>query len=422
MTNAEPEAVQAGVLMWMAENLRMLPALGLEPDHFPTDHGRVAYGWLQGLERDYFEGVEVLDAARAAGGKVSDAWRDVIMKLDGLPSTDLGNLLGWVRVLKRGAARREARGQAMQISKLGEATDDPERILAALNAAKNALEIRIGDADGVNTDQKPSDLLTASLIEGDRVDLGFRKITERLKGGPFRGSIFTVLGKPNAGKTTWALNVAARVAALHQDQLVIFDSLEMSVSEVWQRLMMAECGLRDEDLRNLLRNGGEWPNMGRGAFDEKYKNLKVLDNVRTIPQLSSRVTSMQQRVALIVIDFLQYVSVPGTRSVYEKTGEALNQIKSLARSVDCPVMLLSQMNREVKDPSEEPMFAGGRDSGEIEEKSDFVMGLFRPNFWDEVENMESTAMVRAKLMKTKNCYPGTLSYWMDLPTQKVRES
>ena len=213
----------------------------------------------------------------------------------------------------------------------------------------------------------------------DRLTLGFQP-----------GNLVVLAARPGIGKTSLALNWmwhASRVDKRH----VAFFSLEMSKEEVFNRLLSAQSGV---DMKAVAQ--GQFSNEVRdkliAARDELIRMpIYICDRaaitVREITAMVDRLcTQSNQKLDLIIVDYLQLISSPQDSRGAKQTesvriGEISRGFKLLAKEHNIPVMLLSQLNREVErrqGGSTRPQLSDLRESGAIEQDADIVMFIHRP--------------------------------------------
>jgi replicative DNA helicase len=213
------------------------------------------------------------------------------------------------------------------------------------------------------------------------VPTGFNLLDQRLDGGLRPG--LTILGAiSGAGKTTFALQIANQVAA--SGQMVIMFSLEQSINELLAKsISMASNDLTYYDVLDCAADKVDAePHLLDyiAACDSLYaygKNLHVLENCRTVSDMSQAVQNialLTGSVPLVIVDYLQIIQPPGYTPDRRAGIDAnVTELKRLAVERGCPVLVISSFNRDsyYKDVSE-PAF---KESGGIEYSSDLLLGL-----------------------------------------------
>ncbi|MDR2477121.1 MAG: replicative DNA helicase [Treponema sp.] len=216
---------------------------------------------------------------------------------------------------------------------------------------------------------------TKKTITG--ISTGFDKLNEMTSG--FQPSDFIVIGaRPSVGKTALALNMAAHIA-FHGKTPTAFFSLEMSDIALTQRLISSEAAIDGNKLRSGFLSSSDFRKIlevsGRMSEAPFYivdmPNMKLLDLRSQARKLRS-----QQQIEIMFIDYLGLISHESSSLPrYEQISEISRSLKSLARELKIPVVVLCQLNREAQ--WEVPMLANLRDSGSIEQDADLVLFLHR---------------------------------------------
>lgn len=195
------------------------------------------------------------------------------------------------------------------------------------------------------------------------------------------GTLNILAAQPSGGKSALAQQAAWSCAK--DGRAAIYFSYEMLKRDVVVRIAQQVSSL------NLDRfDGAPIDHQLRftGAVREiqKNKNLYVFERDTTLNRISARVRTIHQKtpVGLIVVDFLQYLSrlepTLGKERTDEKLGRITGSLKQIAKECDCPVLLLSSLNREGYKTEAKPNLASLRSSGEIESDADVVMFLHWP--------------------------------------------
>ncbi|MCL2208608.1 MAG: replicative DNA helicase [Treponema sp.] len=209
------------------------------------------------------------------------------------------------------------------------------------------------------------------------ISSGFDKLDQFTSG--FQREEFIIIGaRPSVGKTALALNMASNIA-FHQKKPAAFFSLEMSNVALVQRLISSEANVQSQNIRSGFLSTGDYKNIVN-AMSVIYEapfhivdmpNMKLLDL-----RAQARKMRAQQQVEIIFIDYLGLIghennSLPR----YEQISEISRSLKSLARELHIPVIVLCQLNRDAQ--WETPTLANLRDSGSIEQDADLVLFLNR---------------------------------------------
>lgn len=202
------------------------------------------------------------------------------------------------------------------------------------------------------------------------------------------GMLYVIAGRPSMGKSAMALNVAD-VAAHHYQAPVLFFSLEMRSLELSERLVCAEAGISSHRIRDP--NNLDQAEMIR--FADAYARLRgtplyfddsPLYNVTQISAIA-RKHKRKSGVRMVVIDYLQLLDMEdGSRANrQEQVAKTSRRLKVLARTLDVPVILLSQLNRQSESREDKrPRMSDLRESGSVEQDADVVILVHRPDRYD----------------------------------------
>ena len=200
--------------------------------------------------------------------------------------------------------------------------------------------------------------------------------------------------------TTLALNMA-ETAAITEGKPVLIFSLEMSRNQLYDKMVSSVSGIKFDRIKKGTLEGEDWPRLSGAVAKMKDRKIHVLDragmHINQIAAAARRI-NRKEKLGLIVVDYLQLIRGDGN-SRTEQVGSISRGLKGLAKELDCPVMALSQLSREVeKRPNKRPVNADLRDSGEIEQDADIIMFIYR----DEVYNENSNEKGIAEIITTKH--------------------
>lgn len=237
------------------------------------------------------------------------------------------------------------------------------------------------------------------------------------------GKLIVVAGRPSMGKSAFALNAAAR-AAENKIPVLVF-SMEMLRVELLGRVC---CGHAQVPSSVMF----DAQHQREGDIDLLFSSLDVVHGwplwIDDTPALTfgamasrARVQKAKHGLGLLVVDYLQLAGVPpeakksGQRNREQDVGEISKGFKALAKELKVPVMLLSQLNRDLeKRPNKRPILADLRESGAIEQDADQVLFIYR----DEVYNPNGDKQGQAEIIvgKSRGGKLGTAFLRWDGPT------
>jgi replicative DNA helicase len=222
------------------------------------------------------------------------------------------------------------------------------------------------------------------------VSSGFKDL-DALMWGFQRQEMIILAARPSMGKTSLALNFAEAASLPHRGPGVasLIFSLEMSASQLALRMLCSRARVNMKLLRDgLLSKNGDEQNRLVQTADEFSKAPIFIDDSSSlsIMQLRAKARRIHSRTPLgfIVVDYLQLLSPTDSKMPREQqVAEASRGLKSLAKELNVPVLVLSQLNRSSEKENRTPKLADLRESGSIEQDADVVLMLARPRDADE---------------------------------------
>jgi len=220
------------------------------------------------------------------------------------------------------------------------------------------------------------------------------------------GELVILAARPSMGKTALALQIAEQACRLTQGVRATIYSLEMDREALVLRSICRDAAVDSLQLRRGNVSPDEWRRITNSAMALSNETMMTIDDrARMVEQICSRerqVASESRPSSLVVVDYLQLLQARRTRagaSRNEIVGEQSAMLKSLARELRIPVMVLSQLNRGVESRQDHrPILADLRDSGSIEQDGDLIMFIYR----DEVYNPETPDRGVAEIIIAKN--------------------
>ncbi len=238
---------------------------------------------------------------------------------------------------------------------------------------------------------------------------------DAMTGGFQRSDLIIVAGRPAMGKTSFALNLAYNIAAIHKLPVGIF-SLEMSQEQLVQRLLSSEAGIESQRLRKGLISQNEWEKLSvaLGNLNELPIFIDDTPNI-TVTEMRSQARRLQAEqkkdMGLILIDYLQLMEGSGDNRVQELS-KITRSLKGLARELNTPIIALSQLSRGVEArTNKRPMMSDLRESGSIEQDADLVIMLYRDSYYNPDSPDRNVAEVI--IAKHRNGPTGTVKLLFD---------
>ncbi len=222
------------------------------------------------------------------------------------------------------------------------------------------------------------------------VSSGFKDL-DALMWGFQRQEMIILAARPSMGKTSLALNFAEAASMPRHGEPVatLVFSLEMSAAQLALRMLCSRARVNMKLLRDgLLSKNGDEQNRLVTTADEFSKSPIFIDDssALSIMQLRAKARRIHARhpLGFIVVDYLQLLSpTDGKMPREQQVAEASRGLKSLAKELNVPVLVLSQLNRSSEKENRTPKLADLRESGSIEQDADVVLMLARPRDADE---------------------------------------
>jgi replicative DNA helicase len=217
------------------------------------------------------------------------------------------------------------------------------------------------------------------------VPTGFAELDE-VTNGLHPGQMIIVAARPGVGKSTLGLDFLRSCSIKNRMASVIF-SLEMSKSEIVMRLLSAEAKIKLADMRSGRMNDDDWTRLARRMSEISEAPLYIDDSPNlTMMEIRAKARRLRQRadLRLIVIDYLQLMtSGKKFESRQVEVSEFSRNLKLLAKELEVPVIAISQLNRGPEQRTDKkPMLSDLRESGSLEQDSDVVILLHRPDAFE----------------------------------------
>ena len=222
---------------------------------------------------------------------------------------------------------------------------------------------------------------------------------DRSISGLHNSDLIIIAGRPGMGKTTLAMNIAfnaanAIMSGRANDRYkgaVVFFSLEMSQSQLAARVVSSQAKIPVTAQRDGSLDDSDFLKLTQYASALGRVPLYIDDTPgMSVPMMRTRARRLARKaggIALIVIDYLQLMTLPGGRKIenrVQELSEITRGLKILAKEMNVPVIALSQLSRSVEARDDKhPMLSDLRDSGSIEQDADIVMFTYREEYYLE---------------------------------------
>ncbi|MGI6732302.1 MAG: replicative DNA helicase [Anaerovoracaceae bacterium] len=266
-----------------------------------------------------------------------------------------------------------------------------------------------------------------SKLEGNITGLttGFIDLDARTSGLQ-KSDLIILAARPSMGKTAFALNIAQQAAIKGGAKVLIF-SLEMSKEQLGQRLLSMESRIEMQKLKTGSLDRKDWDQI-HIALDTLSKADIFIDDTPGITAMEiknkCRRLKAEKGLDLVVIDYLQLMSFEGKSESRQLEITALSRfLKQLAREMDCPVIVLSQLSRAPEQRTDHrPILSDLRESGAIEQDADVVMFLYRDEYYNP-ETTEKPNVCEVNIAKQRSGPTGSIELtWLGKYTRFVDKS
>jgi replicative DNA helicase len=220
-----------------------------------------------------------------------------------------------------------------------------------------------------------------------------------------RGELIIIAGRPGMGKTSFALNIAENIALKNKLAVVVF-SLEMTGEQLVQRLISSNAQVDQSSIKRGDLTNEEMDNIFLAINDLRDAPVYIAEssgiNVIDLRARARRLKDQLGDLGLIVIDYVQIMSAirEGKNSNRaQELADISRSLKALALELNVPIILLSQLNRDVETRQDKrPNIADLRESGALEQDADIILLIYR----DEYYNPESKDKGLAEINIAKN--------------------
>ena len=368
-------------------------------EHFYDPFCRLAFEKFIELVQEGNRPDAVLLAA-SMDGFVSLSVEQIQEELEAIYETfpSASNVTGWMSVVQDRFLQRRIDGTGERLREIAHAQDlAPEQKISQAMGLLNDAAASVSRQETVTTQDMVLHTLAhlqrrAEDPDGDSGSLsyGFEELDQRTTG--MHGSeLIVVAARPGMGKTAMALAIAKATAAHHRlerRKRVLMYSLEMSPEQMGMRWLADICDVPVSKMREGTVSPEQWQRLqdsvesaGDYPFEIDKKAAVTVEQICS----DSRKIHRERGLALVIVDYLQLVTVSGGSAGAnraELVGHISRSLKSLSRELGIPVIALSQLNRDLeKRADKRPMMSDLRESGSIEQDADVIMFLYRDEYY-----------------------------------------
>jgi replicative DNA helicase len=418
-TNVDAEKFVLGSIL-LDDTLYVQAAGTLEPEDFSLEKHRRIFKRMGELQTrgERIDRITVANELMKFNElEACDGLTYLVSLDDGLPQ--IPNLESYIRIVKDKAILRRiifASQHMMNRCLLGE--EEPGDILAG---AEETI-LKLGDARVKSGLLNPGQILqeyegglSAFLDPSKRIkgiSTGFAKLDE-MTGGMHGGDLVIIAARPSMGKTALALNIAQHVALRLKQTVAIF-SLEMSRESLLTRMLCATARVDSHRFRAGFLSREERDKLNR-ALHELVEAPLYIDDTAGLNMMDMhaklRRLQQEQKVGLVIVDYLQLMSAPGRQENRNQEVSALSRgMKLLGKELNVPMMVLSQLSRavETRQGDHRPQLSDLRESGSIEQDADLVGFIFREEVYHR-EREDLRGLAELIISKQRNGPTGTVN-------------
>lgn len=222
------------------------------------------------------------------------------------------------------------------------------------------------------------------------IETGFYDL-DKITSGLQAGDLIIIAGRPSMGKTAFAVNIAEHCSLSNQGSVAIF-SMEMPAEQLVTRMISSTGEISINQIRS-----GQFDGRDHYKFQEALNKLLpsriFIDETAGLSALDIRAKvrrfkRLNPDLSLVIVDYIQLMSGFGKNSNNRVTelGEISRSLKALAKEINIPIIVLSQLSRSVETRQDKrPIMSDLRDSGAIEQDADIIIFMYRAGYYSREE-------------------------------------
>jgi replicative DNA helicase len=236
---------------------------------------------------------------------------------------------------------------------------------------------------------------------------------DQLTCGLQNGEMIVVAGRPSMGKTALALNIAENLGVVEKMPVAVF-SLEMGQQQLAERFLCSVSQVDSQLVRKGMLSTDHYAKLVDACGILSSAPIYIDDTSTLTPlelRAKARRLKSQHDIRCVIIDYLQLMHLGGrVESRQQEITTISRYLKALARELNIPVVVLSQLNRAPEGREDHlPRMSDLRESGSIEQDADVVMLLHREDYYHGGEkDYEQTHLAKLIIAKQRNGPTGTI--------------
>lgn len=410
------EEVVLGALMLDKDALSMILDI-LRPQSFYVDAHRLIYQAMLDLfeKSNPIDLLTVMEALKKSGDLEAVGGPGFLAELTNRVAS-AANIEYHARIIAQKHIQRELISVSTKI--IHDAFEDTTDVFELLDSAEQGLfnitQQNLNRAYETMASLASKTIKQLEELKGKEIGLtgvpsGFPSL-DRVTSGWQPSDLIIVAARPGMGKTALALALAKNAAVDFNKGVAIF-SLEMSSLQLAQRIISIEAEISSKKMRNGQLEDYEWQQL-QSAIERIGEAPIYIDDTPGINifelRAKCRRLKMQHDIQMIIIDYLQLMSgnMDNNRGNREQEVSGISRaLKGLAKELNVPVIALAQLSRavEVRGGAKRPQLSDLRESGSIEQDADLVSFIYRPEYYNIMEDEEGNSLKGvSEIMIAKN--------------------
>jgi replicative DNA helicase len=421
--NLEAEESVLGAMMVSEAAIEpVILDIRLQEDDFYRDRHRKVFKAIIDL-REGDGAVDVLTVSEALeqhGQLEVIGGRDVVASLAArVPAA--GNARHYARIVKQNALMRRLDAAAKLIQQSvaerdgepNEMVENAERLLFQVAHEEKAADFKSLE-DVLHSEWDRLQLLHENKTALIGTPSGFKELDDKT-GGFQKNNLVVIAARPSMGKSAIVCNIAEN-AALKHDKTVALFSLEMSESELAQRLLASQGRISSDSLRKGTVSKSDWPKVVEAnnrlaeapLWIDDSSDLGLLELRAKARRLAAQEHGAGRELGLIIVDYIQLIRADDPRANrVEQVSQFSRGLKLLSGELGVPVIAVSQLSRAPEQrPDKRPILSDLRESGAIEQDADLVMFLYRDEYYNP--ESEDQGIAEVHIAKHRNGPIGTV--------------
>jgi len=236
--------------------------------------------------------------------------------------------------------------------------------------------------------------ISTGYVELDKLTSGFQP-----------SELLILAARPSQGKTALALNLVENMA-IRAGQPVAMFSLEMSKESLLQRLVASVAQIDGHKFRTGHLSREDWRRMTEALGQMSSSPIWIDDaGSNTVLEIGAKARRLKRDkgLSLLIVDYLQLITARGRfGNRQEEVASISRGLKGLAKELQIPVLVLSQLTRAPERDERGPQLSDLRESGAIEQDADMVMFIYRPHFFKAGATPEEREETELRIAKQRN--------------------